>query len=135
MKKLLSINYSAAAFNFAMLVLRVVLGVLIIPHGYGKLIHFAERRHHFMNFLGMGSTASLSLIIFAEFFCGILLVMGFFTRLALIPLLIGLSVALIKSHGGEIFGDGEHATLFLVGFFVLLLLGPGRISVDGAITK
>ena len=71
MKKLLSINYSDGAFNFAMLILRLVFGILIMNHGYDKLIHFGEKHSTFMNFMGIGSTVSLALVIFAEFFCGL----------------------------------------------------------------
>lgn len=44
MKKLVSISYSEWAFNLSMLILRVGAGALIIPHGYNKLVHFAELR-------------------------------------------------------------------------------------------
>src|SRR6185312_8043210 len=106
MKKILSTKYSAGAFNFAMLVLRVGLGVLMLSHGYSKLIHFNGMRGNFINFLGMGSTLSLSLDIFAEFFCSVFLILGLFTRLAIIPILIAMSVALFKAHHGAMFGAG-----------------------------
>ena len=60
MKRLLSTKYSAAAFNAATLLLRVASGVLMMNHGYDKLVHFAEKKNSFMNFLGIGSTASLA---------------------------------------------------------------------------
>lgn len=135
MKKLLSTQYSQGSFNFALLVLRVISGILLLPYGYNKLIHFAELRHGFLNFLGMGSTISLSLVIFAELFCPVFIILGLFTRLAVIPPLIGLSVALFKVQHADIFGKGEHTALFLAAFFVILLVGPGRISTDGAMGK
>lgn len=135
MKRLLSTNYSNAAFNLATLLLRLGMGGLMIPHGYDKLIHFAQYREKFINFLGMGQTLSLALVIFSEFFCAMFLVMGLFSRIVLIPLIIGVSVALFKAHHGHIFGDGEHAGLYLFGFAALLLLGPGKISVDGMTGK
>ena len=130
MKKLLSVSYRDWAFDLAMLILRLCTGVLIIPYGYAKLIHFAEKKDSFTNFMGIGSPLSLALVIFAEFFCGMLLVLGLFTRLAAIPLIINMSIAIIKAHNLDVFGKGEPATLFLAGFIVLLLVGPGRISVD-----
>ena len=68
MKRILSITYSQAAFNIAMLLLRVSFGVMMIPHGYDKLVKFAHMKSGFINFLGMGSTMSLALDVFAEFF-------------------------------------------------------------------
>jgi putative oxidoreductase len=135
MKRILSTKYSAGAFNFAMLVLRLGLGVLMMSHGYNKLIHFNSMRGSFMNFLGMGSTLSLTLDIFAELFCSMFLILGLFTRLAVIPILIAMSVALFKAHHGDIFGAGERATIYLACGIALLFCGPGRISIDGMIGK
>lgn len=135
MKKLLSSKYSAGAFSTAMLVLRLGMGVLMLMHGYGKLVHFAKYQNDFMNFLGIGSTMSLALVVFAEFFCSLFLILGLFTRLATIPLIIATCVMVFKVHKGEIFGDGEHAALYLIGYIVLLLVGPGKASVDGMIGK
>lgn len=135
MKKLLSTKYTASAFNIAMLILRVGLGGLMLPHGYDKLVHFATYKKDFMNFLGMGNTLSLALLIFAEFFCSLFLLVGLFSRLIVIPLIFAMSVALFKAHNGEIFGDGEHAALFITGFLVILLVGPGKISADGMMGK
>jgi len=135
MKKLLSTKYSAGAFNTAMLLLRLGAGVLMMSHGYEKLIHFGTRHNSFMNFLGIGSSFSLSLVIFAEFFCSLFIILGLFTRLATIPLIIVMSVALFKAENAEIFGKGELATLYLACFVVLLLLGPGKVSVDGMTGK
>jgi putative oxidoreductase len=135
MKKLLSTKYSAGAFSTAMLVLRLGLGILMMMHGYNKLVHFADKQDSFMNFLGMGSTITLALVVFAEFFCSLFLILGLFTRLAAIPLIIATLVMIFKSHNGDILGEGEHAALYLTGYLVLLLVGPGRASVDSMIGK
>jgi len=133
MKRLTSINYSNTAFNIGMLILRVTSGVLILVHGFDKLAHFADMKSKFINFMGMGSNVSLSLTIFAEFFCGMFLTVGLFTRIALIPLIINMSVALYLAHGMDVFGEGEKAALFLAAFVTVLFCGPGKISVDGMI--
>ena len=135
MKKLLSVAYRDWAFNLAMLVLRVGAGALIIPYGYDKLIHFAEKKNVFMNFFGIGSTLSLSLVIFAEFFCGMFIILGLFTRLAAIPLVISTSVVVFKASHGDVFGKGAGGALFLACFLAILLCGPGNASADGLINK
>ena len=94
MKKLLSTKYSAAAFNIAMLILRIGACGLMIPHGYDKLIHFTSYKAKFMNFLGMGPTLSLALVVFAEFFCALFVLIGLFSRLACIPVIVAMCVAL-----------------------------------------
>ncbi|MEP7257997.1 MAG: DoxX family protein [Flavitalea sp.] len=136
MKKFLSISYGAPAFNVALLLLRVGAGALLmIAHGYDKLVHFAQYQKVFMNFMGIGSSFSLGLAVFAEFFCSIFIIVGLFTRLVSIPIIILLSTALFKSNNAEIFGKGELSALFLVCFITILLVGPGKISVDGMINK
>jgi len=131
MKKLISTNYSPAIFNMAIFLLRLVFGVLIMKHGYDKLVHFSEIKVTFLNFLSLGKTTSLLMTVFAEFFCGLFILLGLFTRLASIPLIICMAVALFKVHNGDIFGDGASATLYLGAFLVLLMIGPGKVSVDG----
>lgn len=135
MKKLLSTSYSAGAFSAAMLILRLGFGILMMMHGYNKLIHFGEMQHKFMNFMGIGSTMSLALVVFAEFFCSLFLILGLFTRLAAIPLIIATCVMIFKAHNADFFGEGEHAALYLTGYLVLLFVGPGRVSVDSMIGK
>ena len=87
-----------------------------------------------MNFMGLGSTLSLGLDIFAEFFCSIFLVLGLFTRLAVIPIIIVMLVAFVKVQHSDFF-VGEKEVLFLISSIVILFCGPGRISVDGMVNK
>jgi putative oxidoreductase len=135
MKKLFSTKYSDTSVSFALLVLRLASGGLMIPHGYNKLVNFASKSSGFVDPLHISGPASMSLAIFAELFCATLILFGLMTRLASIPLIITMSVALFYSHHGKVFGAGEHASLFLAGFIVLLFAGPGKISVDRLIGK
>jgi putative oxidoreductase len=135
MRKLLSTKYSSGAFNAAMLLLRLGTGILMAAHGYDKLKHFSEKVPDFINFMGIGQSASLALCIFAELFCSLFLIIGLFTRFATIPLIITMLVALIKVHKGDIFGNGETVVIYLVSYMVLLFVGPGKVSVDSMISK
>ncbi|CAN5584376.1 DoxX family protein [soil metagenome] len=135
MKKLLSTKYSAGAVSAALLILRLAMGILMMNHGFDKLMHFGAKHNHFMNFLGIGSSLSYSLVIFAEFFCSLFLILGLFTRLATIPLIIVMAIALFKAHNGLVFGNGEVVTLYLAGFVAILLVGPGKVSIDSMVGK
>ena len=136
MKKILSINYSAVAFNFSMLFLRVVFGVLIIvKHGYVKMMNFSTLQSQFYNFLGLGIKTSLMLSIFAEVFCALFIVLGLFTRLAAIPLVIVMLVAIFGVNTGKPLFESELAFLYVGAFLTILLCGPGRVSIDGMINK
>jgi putative oxidoreductase len=46
-------------------------------------------------------------------------------------LVICMGVALFKAHNMDILGDGSSATLYLGAYLIILLLGPGKFSVDG----
>lgn len=134
--KIITIKYSRAAFSFATLILRLGLGIIMLfGHGKDKLLHFSEYSANFSDPFHIGSAASLSLDIFAEFFCSCLVILGLFTRLACIPLIIAMSVALFYAQHGNVFGGGERAAIFLTGYITLLFLGPGKVSVDGMIGR
>lgn len=135
MKKLFSTRYSDNGISFALLILRLTIGGLMIPHGFQKLIDFAEQSSSFSDPLHIGSTVSMVLVIFAEFFCGVFIVMGLFTRLACIAPIISMTVALFYVHNGDVSGAGEKATLFLGGLITLLFSGPGKVSLDRLIGK
>lgn len=134
MKKLLSINYSATAFNISFLFLRLVFGLsMCVNHGYDKLVNFADKKDHFVNLFGIGSTATLALVVFAEFFCSIFVAIGLFTRFTVVPLIVAMGYAFFVSHNSGLFANGESSALYLTGFFAILLCGPGKVSVDGLI--
>lgn len=140
MKKLMSTNYSAGAFNVAMLLFRFFIGGMMVQIGYNKLIHFnsmltGERAFHSM--IGIGDKAELAMLVFAEFFCSVFLILGLFTRLATIPLIIAMSVAFFMAHHAVVFDNGsvQPSLIYLCGYIFLLLVGPGKISVDGLAGK
>lgn len=136
MKKIFATNYSAAGINLITLVLRVVFGLLmIVGHGYPKLQNFDTIETKFMSFMGLGPSLSLSLAIFAEFFCSLALILGLFTRLALLPLLITALVIVFMANGGDVFGKAETGFLYLTAYLVLLITGPGKYSVDAMISR
>ena len=131
LKQFLSSKTSSAQANIALLILRIGIGIIMIPHGYQKLINYAELEDKFLDFMGLGKSISLSLTIGAELFCSVLLVIGLFTRFSLLPLIIAMLVAVFNAHHGEIFGDGEHAFLYLLVYIYLIITGAGKYSVDG----
>jgi putative oxidoreductase len=135
MKRLFSTNVSDNAISFALLILRITAGGLIIPHGYSKLISFASKSSSFSDPYHIGSSTSMALIIFAEFFCGVLIVLGLLTRLASIPLIIGMGTIVFMINHGNLTGKNETPVLFLGCFLVLLITGPGKASIDRLIGK
>lgn len=131
----MSTAYSDTAFNLGTLILRATLGLVIcINHGFAKLTNFNEMQYTFPDPLHIGHRWSLLLSLFAEVFAALLLVLGLFSRVAALILVINLSVAVFLVHKGQL-KQGEDAIVFLSGFFFLLLAGPGRYSVDAMAGK
>jgi len=91
------LGYLDRLHPLALLVLRIVLGAVMIAHGYPKV--FGGLHHHvgFVRSLGLpGWLAYCS--AFAEFFGGILVIAGLITRIAALAILIDLLVAIAKVH-------------------------------------
>ena len=87
--------------DFVLMLLRVVFGALMMMHGYHKLLNIISGQVEFADPIGIGESLSLYLTVFAEFFCSILLILGLMTRLALIPLMITMLVALFIDLAGS----------------------------------
>ncbi len=79
---------------------------------------------------GISATPSLILSVFAEFVCSVLLILGLGVRLAAIPLIINMLVAILHAHAGQPFAKKELAVIYLVIFLGFFILGAGKYSVD-----
>ena len=127
-----SLRYLDRLQPLALLVLRVALGVVMIGHGYGKV--FGGLSHHvqFVSHLGLpGWLAYPS--AFSEFFGGILVIAGLFTRCASLAILIDLCVVIWKVHwkNGLLGNGGYEFPLALAAIaFALIFLGGGPIAFD-----
>ena len=120
--------------SFGVLVLRVAISVMMLTHGLNKLSNFSAISQNF-DPIGLGGTLSLSLVIFAEVFCSIALLLGLFTRLATIPLIVAMCVATFVAHAGQEFAAKELALLYLTFYIAILIIGPGRFSIDRLLWK
>jgi putative oxidoreductase len=136
MRKLLSTAYSDGAFNFALLVQRVVTGLLLlIGHGLPKISNFSELSTSFYDPFRIGHRNSLVLVILAELFCSMFLVLGLFTRFAAFIIVVNLSVAVFIFHQGQPLKNIDLGAIYLTSVFTIMIVGPGRISVDGMMGK
>jgi putative oxidoreductase len=116
----------------ALLVLRLVLGAIMIGHGYGKVFDGFSRVEHMVSGLGMPGWLAYPLAA-TEFAGGILMILGLFTRFVGVAMLIDMSVAISKVHWkhGLLGNGGYQFPLALAAIaFSLIFLGAGPISVD-----
>jgi putative oxidoreductase len=121
--------------DWAVLILRVGISCLMLTHGYAKLTNFLSGDHSFADPIGIGEELSYFLTICAEFGCSILLILGLFTRAALLPLIFTMLVVILIVHAPDSFDKKEHGLSFLIPYIALLLTGPGRFSVDSRLYR
>jgi len=108
-------------------ILRLMAGLFMLCfHGYPKLQKFDYLITVFPDPLGVGSTASLCLVIFAEVFCSILLITGTTVRLASIPLMITMFVAAFIIHADDPISNIELPLMYLTIYATLFISGPGK---------
>lgn len=133
--KLFNYKYSKSTIDFGLLLMRLVFGGIMIPeHGLKKLMNFSTLSNNFVSFLGLSSSISLSLAIFAELFCALFIVLGLMTRWATIPLIITMLMAL-NFHNWAIIGEAEYPFVLGMAYLIIALLGPGKYSFDYLINK
>ena len=131
MKKILNVNTTSSATDIALLVARTGIAAFMLTHGIPKLLMLLSGAPvQFPPMLGMSAELSLGLAVFAEVFCSILLLAGFATRLAVIPLIITMVIALVFIHAADPFAKQELAFQYLLVYLILLFAGSGRFSID-----
>lgn len=118
-----------------LLIVRIGIAALMLTHGIPKLGKlFSGEQVMFPDVLGMGSNTSLALAVFAEFLCSIFILAGLGTRMAVIPLIITMLVAVFIIHFADPFSKKEIGLLFLLVYIFLLNAGSGKYSIDRLIS-
>jgi putative oxidoreductase len=117
-------NYTPR-INVVLLLLRLSTGVFMLTHGIGKVSRlFGDDPIKFADPLGVGTTASLALVVFAEVVCSVFLIFGFLTRLVSVPLFFTMFMVVFIVKANKGFSEIE-----------LPIAGAGKYSVDNLIYK
>ena len=119
-----------SAIDWALLVVRIVVGVIFMAHGAQKL---------FGAFGGPGLSAVVEmmgplgyLVATGEFFGGLGLVLGFLSRFSAASIILIMLGAIVMVHGknGFFAPTGFEYNLALIGLLApILIAGPGRFAV------
>jgi len=120
----------------APLVGRLVVGSVFLTTGWGKL-HHMPRVIAFFQALGIPSPAfSAHLVAWSELVCGALILLGMLARVATIPLLVTMAVAIAAARAPELHGVLDLLRLTEMTYVAILVYialdGPGLVSVDAA---
>ena len=120
--------------NVVTLIARLLLAYIFLVAGWGKIVGYAGTAGY-MESMGVPG-ALLPLVILVEFGGGLALLFGFQTRFASLGLgLFSIITAFIFHSGAEDAINFMKNFAMAGGFFMLMLYGAGRISLDHLIEK
>jgi putative oxidoreductase len=130
-------NHQSISIDMIVL-LRVLVGIYFIYHGrdllnekamYGFASYLENDLHFpmplFMAYLRTGS----------ELFGGIMLVLGFCTRIGAFLIMMTMLVATFTAAKGDIFGDGEITFLYAIVCLTIIFIGAGKYSLDYLLSR
>ncbi len=129
-------KFQATQAGWAIALLRILLGVIFIKEGSGKLLGwfggggFAAAVAYFTE-MGIPLPAfSTFLVSSVEFLGGLCFLSGFLTRIAAIPIMVTTSIAILTAHLG---GGWQYPVLIIASSLVLFKEGAGPFSLDRAL--
>ena len=112
---------------------------MLLQFGVRQIDNFDILKDVFPGVIGMTSHATLIVMICIEVVCSVFIMFGFLTRLMILPPFVAMILAEYHIlhdyiHEATYLIDwqqpGYVPILFMVIYFFLLLVGPGKISVD-----
>jgi putative oxidoreductase len=120
-------------------VARLTVGLVFFQSGWGKLHDLGQVTEFFAS-LGLPAPAfQAALASTTEFVCGGLLLAGFATRLAVVPLIITMCVAIRTALWEHVEGISTLVGLLEFSYIALLVWlgthGPGPLSIDGLLAR
>ncbi|WIE48240.1 DoxX family protein [Pseudomonas sp. GM17] len=119
------------ARDLGLLFLRVSAGLFLLwVHGLPKLLDYSAQLQRIEDPFRLGANLTLMLAIFAEVLCPLLIVAGVAVRLACLPILAVLLVALVVVHPQWSLAEGQFAWLLLILFSSIFIAGPGRLALN-----
>jgi putative oxidoreductase len=128
MRRFLPYNLDAA-----LLILRIVLGIVLLYHGVPKLMNFSATVGGFQTMGLPAPSLTAAFALLAEVVGGLLILLGVAVELAALLVIIDMlgAIALVHWANGFDFTKGgwEHPFTVLMMAVVLALAGPGRMSI------
>ena len=103
---------------------------LLWVHGLPKLLNYSEQLKLIEDPFHLGAHVTLLLAIFAEVLCPLLIIAGVLVRLACLPILAVLLIAMVVVHPEWTLLEGQFGWLLLIIFTTLLISGPGRLVLS-----
>ncbi|AZF10582.1 DoxX family protein [Pseudomonas sp. R2-37-08W] len=102
---------------------------LLWVHGLPKLLNYSDQLKLIEDPFHLGAPITLLLAIFAEVLCPLLIIAGVWTRLACLPILAVLVIALLVVHPEWTLFEGQFGWLLMIIFTSILIAGPGSLRL------
>ncbi|MBO9202511.1 MULTISPECIES: DoxX family protein [Niastella] len=123
-------------FNGGMLLLRVAVSLEIaIVHGFKKIGIGVPQSESIPNPLHLPEAFNNTFAIAANIVFPFFVLIGLFTRLATLPTLVVTLTGYFLVHWNDSLLQKDTPFIYSLIFLVILLLGPGKYSIDNAIYK
>lgn len=117
--------------DLGLLVLRAGISILMLTHGYPKLMKFIDGNMDIVGDpIGVGVLISSILVLLGELIAPVLVLIGLRSRISALIAAATMAVAAFVAHAGDPIGQKEKALLFLIGFLSVAIMGAGRFSID-----
>jgi putative oxidoreductase len=118
----------------APLLMRLFLGYFFMETGWGKIHNLDSFTQRFVEWGIPHPAFNAALSAYTEFLGGALTIAGLFTRVISIPMVINMAVAIISVKWKDVHGLDDFVELdeplYALGFFWLMMWGPGAVSLD-----
>ncbi|PWE39536.1 DoxX family protein [Pseudomonas prosekii] len=124
-------GWDERARDLGLLFLRVSGAMFLLwVHGLPKLLDYTAQLQLIEDPFHLGANLTLILAIFAEVLCPLLIIAGVLVRLACLPILLVLLVALLIVHPQWSLFEGQFGWLLLILFTSIFIAGPGRLALN-----
>jgi putative oxidoreductase len=134
-----ALEFLAKLHPLAPLLGRLGVGLVFMSTGWGK-VHHIDKVTSFFTSLGIPAPHFHAILVgYSELLCGTALVVGLLARLATVPLIVSMIVAILTAKRPEL-----HDVFDLVGFdeftylvvlVMIAILGPGSVSLDAVVVR
>jgi putative oxidoreductase len=121
------------------LLIRLCLAAVFIPSGWGKL-HDLQKVTDFFTELGIPWPHANAVVVgLSELGCGALLLVGLASRLAALPLIVSMTIAILTAKRADIGGPVDlfavDELIYGVLAIAIVVLGAGAVSADGLVAR
>lgn len=125
--------------GLALLLGRLAVGLVFLSTGWGKVHNVAKVTEFFTSLHIPAPGFHAVLVGWSELLCGAALVLGVLTRLATIPLIVSMIVAILTAKRADIHGLFDLVAFeeftYLIVLVMIAILGPGALAIDHLLAK